>query len=566
MIKGIKLKVLLPLISISLFFIVFMAIQFNSTSNNLKKVREMNNKYFYTSTKADELKLDVVQVQQFLTDISATRGAKGFDDGFDDAEKFAKDLESVLSDLKEKNPESASELDNIQKSFEPYYETGKKMAQAYIDGGPEKGNLSMEEFDSTSEKINEEVDKFNEAAAKNIEISISSIENDIRNTIILMGISVLALVIIFVITWRYISKNIVTPIATMLSKLNEMSNNGGDLTQRIDFHSNDEIGEMAKSFNLMQESFRQIINVVINESRNVENKVEKTNENIGKLSGLIENVYTTTEELSSGMEETAASTEEMGNTTYLINSDMMGIAQKAKSEAENSKLINERANELKNKAVNSMENAQKINLQTQSKLLEAIEKAKEVEKIKALSEAILEIASQTNLLALNASIEAQRAGEAGKGFSVVAEEIRNLAEDSKKTVSEISNISNIVMGIVDNLVSTSQDMIKFINVDVINDYEMIVKTGEQYSKDAAMVYDMTTEFSNKSNSIMDSMLRVADAVKQINDSNTELADGTNNIAENMNTISESSGNVVELINEVNVSTNKLVNMVNNFKV
>lgn len=61
----------------------------------------------------------------------------------------------------------------------------------------------------------------------------------------------------------------------MLSKLNEMSNNGGDLTQRIDFHSNDEIGEMAKSFNLMQESFRQIINVVINESRNVENKVEK---------------------------------------------------------------------------------------------------------------------------------------------------------------------------------------------------------------------------------------------------------------------------------------------------
>lgn len=64
----------------------------------------------------------------------------------------------------------------------------------------------MEEFDSTSEKINEEVDKFNEAAAKNIEISISSIENDIRNTIILMGISVLALVIIFVITWRYISK------------------------------------------------------------------------------------------------------------------------------------------------------------------------------------------------------------------------------------------------------------------------------------------------------------------------------------------------------------------------
>ncbi|AQR94393.1 methyl-accepting chemotaxis protein [Clostridium saccharoperbutylacetonicum] len=566
MIKGIKLKVLLPLITLSLFFLVFMAIQFNSTSNNLKKVREMNSKYFYTSTKADQLKLDVVQVQQFLTDISATRGAKGFDDGFDEAEKYAKDLESVLGELKEKNPESASELDNIQKSFKPYYETGKKMAQAYIDGGPEKGNLSMEEFDSTAEKINDEVDKFNEEAAKNIEISINSIENDIRNTVILIGISIVALIIILVMTWRYISKHIVTPITTMLSKLNEMSNNGGDLTQRIDFHSNDEIGEMAKSFNLMQDSFRQIIHVVINESRSVENKVEKANENMGKLSGLIENVYATTEELSSGMEETAASTEEMSSTTSLINLDMKGIAEKAKSEAENSKLINERANELKNKAVLSMENAKRINSQTQSKLLEAIEKAKEVEKIKVLSEAILEISSQTNLLALNASIEAQRAGEAGKGFSVVAEEIGNLAEDSKNTVSEISNVSNIVMEIVDNLVSTSQDMIKFINEDVVSDYEMIVKTGQQYSEDAAMIYDMTTEFSNKSNHIMDSMFRVGDAVKQITDSNNELAIGTNNIAENMNTISESSGNVVELIKEVNVSTNELVSMVNNFKV
>lgn len=566
MIKGIKLKLLLPLISLSLFFLVFMIMQFNSTSNNLKKVREMNNKYFYTSTKADELKLDVVQVQQWLTDISATRGAKGFDDGFNEAENYAKGVERVLGELKEKNPETVSELDNIQKSFKPYYETGKKMAQAYIDGGPEKGNLSMEEFDSTAEKINEEVDKFKEAASKNIEISISSIENDIRTTIILIGISALALVVTFVLAWRSISKNIVNPITTMLSKLNEISNNGGDLTQRIDFHSNDEIGEMAKSFNLMQESFREIIHVVINESKNVENKVGKTNENMDNLSELIENVYATTEELSSGMEETAASTAEMGNTTSLMNLDIKGIAEKAKSEAENSKLINERAYELKNKAIYSMENAKKINSQTQSKLLEAIEKAKEVEKIRVLSEAILEIASQTNLLALNASIEAQRAGEAGKGFAVVAEEIRKLAEDSKNTVSEISNISNIVMAIVDNLVDTSQDMIKFINVDVINDYEMIVKTGEQYSKDAAMVYDMTTEFSEKSNNTLDSMTRVVDAVKQINDSNNELANGTNNIAENMNTISESSGNVVELIKEVSVSTNKLVGMVNNFKV
>lgn len=566
MIKGIKLKILLPLLSLSLFFLMFIVVQFNFTSNNLNEVKEMNKKYFYTSSKADDLKLDVVQVQQWLTDISATRGAKGFDDGFNNAEKYAKDVQAIIKDLKEKNPENTNELDNIQKSFEPYYETGKKMAKAYIDGGPEKGNLSMEEFDTTAEKINSEVDKFKEVASKNIGNSIKNIENSITKTIILIGLSGLVLVIILILTWGYISKKIVNPITTMLEKLKEMANNGGDLTKKIDFHSNDEIGEMAENFNLMQESFREIIHVIIDEAANVDNKVEKTNENIDKLSVLIEEVYTTTEELSSGMEETTASTEEMSQTTHLINGDIRGIAEKAKSETKNSKLIEARANELKNTAIISKENAQQINIQTQSKLLEAIEKSKEVKKIKVLTEAILEIASQTNLLALNASIEAQRAGDAGKGFSVVAKEIGKLAENSKNTVSEISNISNIVMGIVENLVSTSKDMIEFINTNVINDYEMIVKTGEQYSDDANMVNNMTSEFSNRSNDIMDSMNKVVEAINQINSSNNELANGTNNIAENMNTISEKSVNVVQLIKEVSISTNKLLEMVNNFKV
>lgn len=564
--KSIKIKILLPLFLLIIFFLGFMIIQFNYANNNLKLVKEMNTKYFSTISKTDKLKLDIVEVQQWLTDISATRAAKGFDDGFDKAEKYAQDVSVIIEELKQINPENIREFEKIEKSFKPYYETGKSMARAYIDEGPDKGNISMEEFDGTAEAINDEVDNFKSLASENIEVSIKNIEKSITNTIILIAISILVVIILSIIAWRYVTKNIVNPIRIILSKLKVMASSEGDLTQNIDFVSNDEIGDLAKNFNLMQDSFRKIIRVIINESRTVENKVKKTSDNIGQLSLLIEEVYATTEELSSGMEETTAATEEMSLATSGIELDIKSIATKAKSEAEKSSLVKDRAADLKNKAVYSKETATQINKETQDKLLQAIEKSKEVEKISVLSETILQIASQTNLLALNASIEAARAGEAGKGFSVVAEEIGKLAEDSKNTVSEIKNINNVVINTVQNLVNTSEDMIQFINTQVISDYEMIVKTGEQYSDDAIMISDMTTHFSEKSNNIMNSIITVGDSVNQITNANNESANGTNTIAERMNIISEKSDNMVKLIKEVNTSTDKLVTMVNDFKV
>ncbi|MFW5671949.1 MAG: methyl-accepting chemotaxis protein, partial [Acetivibrio ethanolgignens] len=106
---------------------------------------------------ADKLVLSVVQVQQWLTDISATRATDGYDDGFDEAEAHAQNFYNTLDKLAETNPAYQEEVKELRSKFTPYYEVGKQMAQAYITGGPESGNLMMNEFDGVATSINEAV-------------------------------------------------------------------------------------------------------------------------------------------------------------------------------------------------------------------------------------------------------------------------------------------------------------------------------------------------------------------------------------------------------------------------
>lgn len=562
--KSIKTKILFPIFLMSIFFIGFMGIQFIHTKTNLNLVNEMKDKHFTTMLKANDLKLSVVQVQQWLTDISATRAAEGFDDGFKIAEDYANNVKTILSELKDLNPKSESMLNDIEKSFEPYYETGKIMASAYISDGPSKGNKFMEDFDANAETINKKVDEFKIISSENIDKSINNINKSVGKTTNLILIDLFILVIISALSTMFINKNILIPINKILIKLNDMSNNSSDLTEHIDFVSNDEIGRLASSFNLMQNSFREIIKTITSESLSVEDKVKSANTTINELNLLTENVYSITEEVSGGMEETAASTEEIRALASEVSSNIDLIAKKAKEGSNESNIIKSRATELKNVALTSKINVEKINTETQTKLLNAIENAKQVEKVNVLSDAILKISSQTNLLALNAAIEAQRAGEAGKGFSIVAEEIRKLAIDSKDTVSEIRAVNDLIVDTVTNLVTTSKEMIDFINANVISDYDMIVKTGEQYNDDATMIFNMTKDFSEMSNNIMIAMETIVQSINEISDSTNSSANGTNSIAEKMNFLSEKSHSVVKLIDEVNTSSNKLNDTVSNF--
>ena len=150
--------------------------------------------------KAHQLKLAVIQVQQWLTDISATRGLDGLNDGFDEAENNAQLFKQLIGELQAIDPDNKQQDQAMLPVFDNYYATGKRMAQAYIDQGPIGGNKMMADFDEAAAALADQVDTFVTKAQENSTARARETQATIGNssiTAILLS-SVLVIVAVFV--------------------------------------------------------------------------------------------------------------------------------------------------------------------------------------------------------------------------------------------------------------------------------------------------------------------------------------------------------------------------------
>lgn len=378
-------------------------------------------------------------------------------------------------------------------------------------------------------------------------------------SIIFLGISIVITLLI--------AKSIATPIKTAADYLNTVAT--GDFTGTVPqnlLKMKDETGVLANAIDTMQGSIKNIIKEVVNESTNVGQMLIDINKNMEQLNQSIEGISATTEELSAGIEETAASTEEMNATSTEIEKAIESTAMKAQEGAITANGVSKMSEEMKKKAISSKKDAAEIYGRTKSDLQTAIEQSKAVDQINELSEAILEITSQTNLLALNAAIEAARAGEAGRGFAVVADEIRKLAEGSKNSVSRIQEVTKIILEAVNALSSRSIEIMEFIDQKVLNDYDDLVNTSEQYSQNSLSINDMITDFSATSEELLASMQNMVKAIEEISSAANEEAQGATNIAQEASVITQMSDNAMKLAKTAKEKSDLLIKSVSKFKV
>lgn len=394
-----------------------------------------------------------------------------------------------------------------------------------------------------STEIKESAKQINEILGKMLTLNIEGVNEATKslglsykrsvNTSIITVIivSILILFSIFIIVGF-----ILRPLRLTTKQLNHImktiKENQGDLTLRIAYKSKDEFGVLVTGINTFLDTLQATIQNIVSTTNHLNHSIET----------VVSSVTTANDascDISSTMEELAASTEEIAATVVTVteNANNTDSMVEAMNERTNHLLhftddMQKRANEIKETVFHNKHVTEEMITQINNTLSKAIADSKQVQSINELTTDILSISSQTNLLALNASIEAARAGEAGKGFAVVAEEIRQLADSSRTTANSIQSISARVLTAVENLATSSAEILEFMNTRIITDYDSFMQAGIQYHEDANSIKTTMDEFEALTVQIKSMMADMVVAFEGINQSIDESAIGVTNVANN----------------------------------
>ena len=373
--------------------------------------------------------------------------------------------------------------------------------------------------------------------------------NSTRNSIIEIGAVcfVAALIILIVIINR-----ITNGLKKVDSKKFDIVNNEGDLTQKLEVHTGDELELIAGHVNQLLEYIRNIMQNISENSISLSSSSDLVVNKLTQTSDSISDVSSVMEEMSAAMEETSASMQQVDDTVNNIASTIHKIADTASGKSEGAKQIAANAKSIYENALDEQVNAKSQADNMIANIDEKIEKSKAVEQIDSLTQEIIGITEQTQLLALNASIEAARAGEAGKGFAVVAQEINKLAEDSEETANQINSVSQLVITAVNELAAEAGKMADFVEQVAMKGYDELLDNSKNYQNDVDRLSRVMDEFANQSESLGASIKSILETINAVNIAVEESAKGVGNVTE---TAVELTTNVGEIGKEADSNLN-----------
>ena len=400
---------------------------------------------------------------------------------------------------------------------------GKEYIQDYIDH-TEDGDLI-----TVYKPIEDNAGKV--VAILGCDYDASSIAAELQKAVVqtlqIGGICLILAILILTIIVSRITKGLMQVNA----KIYDLVHNEGDLTQKLDVRSGDELELIAGNVNELLAYIRKIMIGISSGSMRLMSTSRKMVDHLSSADESITDVSATMQEMSAAMEETTSSLNQITEAIDEIYSSVERIAGNADAGKVSSQEMESRASGANDAAA---EGEKKANIETEkmaASLNEKIAKSRSVEQIEVLTSNIIEITEQTNLLALNASIEAARAGEAGRGFAVVADEIGKLAGNSADAAAKIRQVSAEVIQAVDELAEGSQQMIEFVRNSTEEGFGGLVATSENYATDANAMRAMMEQFAQTAEELRSTMDGIRESISAVNIAVEESAKGIAGVSE-----------------------------------